>query len=42
LWVEKGGADETALKTLSAESIANAFKVVQANSEAPTRLVGYL
>jgi len=41
-WVEKGGADETALKTLSAESIANAFKVVQANSEAPTRLVGYL
>jgi len=41
-WVEKGGADEIALKTLSAESIANAFKVVQIHSEAPTRCIGYL
>ena len=41
-WVEQGGADDAALKTVSAESIANGFKVVQANSDTPTRRVGYL
>jgi len=41
-WVEQGGADEAALQTLSAESIAKGFKVVPANSDASTRRVGYL
>ena len=41
-WVEQGGVDENALKTLSAESIVAGFKVVKATTEQPTRRVGYL
>jgi len=41
-WVEQGGTNETALKTLSAESITAGFKVVIATPKQPTSRVGYL
>jgi hypothetical protein len=41
-WVEQGGTNKTALKTLSAESITAGFKVVVATPKQPTSRVGYL
>ena len=41
-WVEQGGVDENALKTLSAESITAGFKVANETPKQPTSCVGYL
>jgi len=41
-WVERDGVNETALKTLLADSITAGFKVATATSKQPTSRVGYL
>jgi len=41
-WVERGGVDGAALKVLSAESIANGFKIMQTTTDAQTSRIGYL
>jgi len=41
-WVERGSADNDALKVLSAESIANGFSTVQTNTPTRSPRIGYL
>ena len=41
-WAEQDGVNETALKTLLADSITAGFKVTMATSKPPTSRVGYL